>query len=91
MPCKKCESKLTNLATPDVKRDGNKCAVRVNKLIEKKTKKDKLEAKGNQCKVCKVFLHINGKYCNSCAYKQGRCHICGKKMVDVSKHLMSLV
>uniref|UniRef100_A0A3B0NHZ0 Microtubule-associated protein CRIPT, putative n=1 Tax=Theileria annulata TaxID=5874 RepID=A0A3B0NHZ0_THEAN len=59
MPCKKCESKLSKLATPDVKRDG------VNKLIEKKAKKDKLEAKGNQCKICKVFLHINGKYCNA--------------------------
>lgn len=91
MPCSKCQKKLSKLVTPDTKRDGTQRAIGVNKLVEKRIQKDKLESNNSQCKNCKAILHIKGKYCNVCAYKQGRCHICGKKMVDVSKHVMSLV
>ncbi|KAL8431639.1 hypothetical protein Efla_005698 [Eimeria flavescens] len=90
MPCEKCEAKLTRLVTPDVK-EGSKRAVGVNKLIEKATKKDKVVIVGTKCKVCKTSLHMKGKYCAPCAHKNGRCWMCGKRIVDVSGHNMSLV
>ncbi|KAK2198262.1 PDZ-binding protein [Babesia duncani] len=91
MPCKNCERKLGKLATPDVKSDGNRCSIGVHKLIEKRCQKDKMEAKDSKCKGCKAFLHVKAKYCISCAYKKGKCHICGRKIMDVSRHTMSLV
>ncbi|CDJ56169.1 postsynaptic protein CRIPT, putative [Eimeria maxima] len=90
MPCEKCEAKFTKLVTPDVK-EGSKRIVGVNKLIEKATKKDKIVIVGSKCKICKTALHMKGKYCAPCAHKNGRCWMCGKRIVDVTKHNMSLV
>lgn len=90
MPCAKCEKKLTKLATPDVK-EAHKRAINVNKLIEKKSKKDRLAPAGATCQKCKAPLHVQGKYCPMCAHRDGRCYICGKRIFDTSRHCMSIV
>lgn len=90
MPCAKCEKKLASLATPNV-HEGHKRLVGVNKLMEKKKVKDRLFPDGAKCKTCSAPLHVNGKYCPSCAHRQGLCHLCGKQIFDTSQHCMSQV
>jgi len=90
MPCDNCQKKLTKLATPDV-REGNRRAVGVNKLIEKKSQKDKLLSAGSKCQTCRSAIHMKGKYCPSCSHREGRCWMCGKKIFNTKEHCMSLV
>ncbi|CCJ30633.1 unnamed protein product [Pneumocystis jirovecii] len=45
---------------------------------------------GTGCSVCKQRTHhLGAKYCPSCAYKQGKCSICGKKILDTSAYKQS--
>ncbi|CCF75832.1 cysteine-rich PDZ-binding protein, putative (CRIPT) [Babesia microti strain RI] len=90
MPCEKCESKMRSLVTPNVSRDGSKRQVGVNKLVEIRGNRNFNDVSKGVCKICKTQLRINGKYCPS-AYREGKCNICGKKMIDLSGHNMSMV
>mmetsp|Transcript_22777 Transcript_22777/g.53155 ORF Transcript_22777/g.53155 Transcript_22777/m.53155 type:complete len:103 (-) Transcript_22777:33-341(-) len=101
MVCTKCEAKLAKLANPDVWRDGGRNStkdskdggrkVKENMLLKNNNfKKDKANPYQSKCKVCRQALHQKGEYCSACAYQGGFCAMCGKKMVDVSGHLMSL-
>ena len=103
MPCKKCEKKLKKLATPDVWKKGARNTIGgkhggiklgVNKLIEKKRFKfRKLGGKIAACagKDCKKKVKDNDKYCNLCAYKAGRCKMCGIKILKVKNYKQSNV
>ena len=44
---------------------------------------------GSKCELCKSVLHQEGKYCHPCAYKKGLCAMCGKQVMDTSKHKQS--
>lgn len=90
MPCEKCEQKLRKLPTPDVRNSSNRFTG-ANKLLHYDSSKNKFIPQNRKCKQCKNQLHVDGKYCSVCAYKLGKCHLCGKTITDVSSHNMSLV
>eukprot|EP01066_Platyproteum_vivax_P002376 Platyproteum_vivax@DN128_c0_g1_i1.p2 len=99
MVCDKCEKKLSKLVTPDVWKDGARNVVGgkdggrkagENAMVTKK-KNNRFEPYGKKCGVCKSSLYQDGVYCAGCAHKKGACKLCGKSMVDVSKHNMSMV
>mmetsp|Transcript_51456 Transcript_51456/g.107040 ORF Transcript_51456/g.107040 Transcript_51456/m.107040 type:complete len:102 (+) Transcript_51456:76-381(+) len=101
MVCAKCEKKLAKLANPDVWREGgrnntmrdkDKGARTINEnMLLKHKQTNKANPYANKCKTCKCTLHQPGVYCAQCAYQNGFCAMCGKKIVDVSNHLMSTV
>ncbi|KAI8079082.1 PDZ-binding protein [Gilbertella persicaria] len=95
MVCKKCEKKLTTLATPDKWKDGAKNVVpgssgrklNQNKLLSRsaKIRFDPLQA--NKCRICKNKLHQDkAHYCQECAYKKGICSMCGKQVLDTTAY-----
>lgn len=95
MPCKKCEKKLKKLVTPDVWKKGARNIIGgrhggiklgVNKIIEKK--KYKFGGKLADCKGknCKKRLKDGEKYCNLCAYKEGRCKMCGVRILNTKSY-----
>ena len=45
---------------------------------------------GYKCKTCKKTLQGNFIYCTACAFKDGRCAMCGKRQIDTSEMKMSL-
>mmetsp|Transcript_134328 Transcript_134328/g.189833 ORF Transcript_134328/g.189833 Transcript_134328/m.189833 type:complete len:103 (-) Transcript_134328:61-369(-) len=102
MVCGKCEKKLAKLANPDVWREGGRNntmrdkdkgarTINENMLLKHKTYQQKGNPYASKCKHCKCALHQPGVYCSQCAYANGFCAMCGKKMVDVSNHIMSTV
>lgn len=90
MPCEKCEQKLRKLPTPNVG-DSSSRYSGANKLLQYNSSKHKFDSQKRKCKECNSQLHTEGKYCPVCAYKLGKCHLCGKTVTDVSSHNMSLV
>eukprot|EP00931_Biecheleriopsis_adriatica_P053609 TRINITY_DN31415_c0_g2_i1.p1 TRINITY_DN31415_c0_g2~~TRINITY_DN31415_c0_g2_i1.p1 ORF type:complete len:101 (+),score=16.40 TRINITY_DN31415_c0_g2_i1:85-387(+) len=98
MVCAKCEKKLAKLANPDVWREGGRNntmngkpggrTINENMLLKHK-QVNKSNPYGSKCKHCKCTLHQQGVYCSQCAYQNGFCAMCGKKIVDTSLHLMS--
>ena len=85
MVCRKCESKLSTLITPDVQKAGSKNTVtgsagrkiNENKLLGGKNK-HKFAPYSTKCKVCKSTCNQKGAtYCQGCAYKKGsqQCHL----------------
>ncbi|CAA9988475.1 cysteine-rich PDZ-binding protein, putative [Plasmodium knowlesi strain H] len=90
MPCEKCEKKLKKLPTPDVKKSSSR-SYGGNKLLEYKNNKQKFNPNKSKCKKCNSQLHFDGKYCSTCAYKLGKCHLCGKTISDNSAHNMSII
>ena len=102
MPCKKCEKKLKKLITPDVWKKGARNIIGgkhggiklgVNKLIEKRKKFGKFGGKLSICAGpnCKKKLKDNDKYCSMCAYKLGRCKMCGIKILKIANYKQSIV
>ncbi|QSL64763.1 hypothetical protein MERGE_002065 [Pneumocystis wakefieldiae] len=103
MVCSECEKKGISLATPSVKKKseiymGSEMAkiaatserkIGENKLLSNSAKK-RYDPYGVGCKTCKQRTHhLGAKYCPGCAYKQGRCSICGKKIMDTSAYKQS--
>ncbi|SOV78300.1 cysteine-rich PDZ-binding protein, putative [Plasmodium sp. gorilla clade G3] len=88
MPCEKCEQKLKKLPTPDVNNSVNR-SFGSNKLLLYNNKQK--FNNNRKCKQCNSQLHVDGKYCSMCAYKLGKCHICGKTITDNSAHNMSII
>jgi len=94
MVCESCEKKLNTVICPDPWKDGARNTtesggrkINENKLLKAKRKVTPYGAKGaslvvQKCKQCKGQLHQQGLYCNLCAYKQGVCSMCGKKILD---------
>lgn len=100
MVCTKCEKKLKSLANPDVWRDGGKNSTQYGKagaravgqnMLLKHKQKERFNPYQNKCKICRSAMSQQGEYCPGCAYKQGVCQMCGKKMVDVSMHNQTMV
>lgn len=98
MVCSKCEKKLAKLANPDVWREGGRNSTMYGKsggrvigenMLLKHKARDKANPYQSKCKTCKCSVHQQGVYCSECAYKNGLCAMCGKKMVDVSNHLQT--
>lgn len=96
MVCKKCEKKLSKLATPDVWKKGARNTIGgkdggiklgVNKLIKKrKMGYGAVGSMAQKCCGCKKRLIQKHKYCNLCAYKIGRCKVCGIKILKTTNY-----
>ena len=43
----------------------------------------------SKCKICKQSLHQEGIYCQTCAYSQGFCSMCGIRVMDTTFYNMS--
>ncbi|KAI9141351.1 cysteine-rich PDZ-binding protein-like protein [Paraphysoderma sedebokerense] len=97
MVCKKCEKKLAKTATSDVWKDGSRNAtigkdrkLNENKLLTKGKAAARFNPYSSKCKICKQTVHQQGSnYCQSCAYKEGICAMCGVKILDTSGYKMS--
>lgn len=106
MVCKKCETKLGVLATPDVWKQG----ARVGSTVEGRDRTGrnmllavnagqkglKVTSKINPyaigCKICKNPVHHKGgRYCQYCSYKKGLCSMCGIKIMDTTMYRQSIV
>eukprot|EP00389_Voromonas_pontica_P012061 GDKH01018492.1.p2 GENE.GDKH01018492.1~~GDKH01018492.1.p2 ORF type:complete len:93 (+),score=5.52 GDKH01018492.1:116-394(+) len=92
MVCDKCEKKQAKLATPSVWKAGTDARkIGGNKLLDKRSKAINLDPYGCKCKNCNSSMHVKGVYCTDCAYKEGRCQMCGKKTLDTKMYKMSMV
>lgn len=105
MVCGDCEKKkLTTICVPDKWTDGarnvastsSNAGIKVgktNKLLSKLKSTSAMPSAPVKfsCRICKNKVQTNMNYCNDCAHKKGICTMCGKKVVDVSQHKMSLV
>lgn len=60
--------------------------VNENKMLSKKKSWQPYSAK---CKVCKSNLPQNYAYCQACAYRNGLCAMCGKKILDTTAYKQS--
>ncbi|KAJ3415319.1 hypothetical protein HDV05_005189 [Chytridiales sp. JEL 0842] len=97
MVCSKCEKKLSTVITPEVWKDGSKNSVvgsagrkiNDNKLLSSKNK-NKFAPYERKCKSCASRVHQMGAtYCQKCAYKEGKCALCGVKILDTSMYKQS--
>jgi len=84
MVCEDCHNKLERLVTPEVK-FGSKSTlanvkVNVNMILSKK--KDALDSLGVKCLICKTRVESKNKYCLTCAFTNGLCEMCGKKISE---------
>ena len=100
MVCKKCEAKLTSLATPSTFKDapGSSTSsssgrrVNENKLL---TSRKKGTSGSNpyqhNCKICKsITAGPKHKYCQGCSYKNGICAMCGVQILDTRNYRQSM-
>ncbi|EIM21732.1 hypothetical protein WALSEDRAFT_63965 [Wallemia mellicola CBS 633.66] len=96
MVCAKCEKKQTKVAAPDPFRNKSLGAsASTSKQTDERNDlgKNKLLSKnrylpyaaktgGSKCKVCKqTTARPDAKYCQNCAYKRGKCSVCGVKQM----------
>ncbi|KAL6779555.1 hypothetical protein ACKKBG_A12745 [Auxenochlorella protothecoides x Auxenochlorella symbiontica] len=93
MVCTKCEKKLAKVACPDKWKDGANNTVESggrkvneNKMLSKKRGWQPYAAK---CTLCKNNLQAGYTYCQGCAYRDGLCAMCGKKILDTSSYRQS--
>ncbi|EPZ34833.1 PDZ-binding protein, CRIPT domain-containing protein [Rozella allomycis CSF55] len=98
MVCSKCEKKLPKLATVDTWKQGSRNTIEGGgrKLSENKllrpTSRNTFMPYQNKCKICKQRVNLEkANYCHSCAYKNGICAICGRKVLDTSLYQQSSV
>ncbi|KAJ1507696.1 hypothetical protein HMI54_003906 [Coelomomyces lativittatus] len=98
MVCKKCEQKLTKLATPEVRKAnaGNTALVAnesigsSSRLAKSKFSVKKVNPYSRMCLQCKQPVHLKeGKYCQQCAYKKGICAMCGIQILDTQRYKQS--
>jgi len=100
MVCQKCEAKLSATVTPDVWKEGAKNvgkqreSTTTNRLLSDKRKAGSrfspYEASETKCKLCKSQVHQEGgHYCQACAYKNGICAMCGRKVLDTTNYKQS--
>ncbi|CEH17606.1 Microtubule-associated protein CRIPT [Ceraceosorus bombacis] len=59
-----------------------------NKLI---SSKGRYAPTSTKCKTCGTNASQGFMYCQGCSYKRGVCAMCGKMIMDTSKHKMSSV
>ena len=104
MVCESCQTKVTKLAVPDKWKDGARNSVgstgssasggskalKTNKALIGKFKVE-TTSQHKICRICKSKTQPPHNFCNDCSHKKGLCSMCGKKVVDTSKHNMSLV
>ena len=89
---------IVEYSVPDKWKDGSRNnlalggikAGKTNKVLQKKTISDKYIPSERICKICRSKIQSNMFYCNDCAHQKGICTMCGKKVIDTSKHRMSL-
>jgi cysteine-rich PDZ-binding protein len=98
MVCESCEARLSKVIVPDKWKDGAKNTVtsggtvagKTNKALGKLKAHDAYIPKEQICRICKTKTQFGYNFCNNCAHKKGLCTMCGKKVIDTSKHVMSL-
>jgi hypothetical protein len=98
MVCDSCQSKVSKIIVPDKWKDGARNTVafgavkgtKTNKALAAKKQSAQWIPSENTCRLCKSKTLVNMHFCNDCAHKKGICSMCGKKVVDVSSHRMSL-
>ncbi len=63
-----------------------------NKILTNLTSSNSSRASPYQfkCKVCKKGLVGQHIYCSACAFQEGKCSMCGKKVIDTEGHKMTL-
>lgn len=79
-----CPDKWKDGANNTVESGGRK--VNENKMLSKKRGWQPYAAK---CTLCKNNLQAGYTYCQGCAYRDGLCAMCGKKILDTSSYRQS--
>jgi hypothetical protein len=99
MVCKDCEKKLGRVICPDPWKSGSRNTIESggrkvgeNKMLSSRKARFAPYMKFTKCLSCKQPVHQTGsKYCQGCAYKNGICSMCGKKILDVKLYVQSTV
>lgn len=99
MVCTKCEKKLTKLVTPSVWKKSGKTGKGVNPETGAKTKigqnmllKNRKALKNKffkKCKKCSKSVTGQHLFCNLCGYKEGKCTMCGVKIISTKFYKQS--
>jgi hypothetical protein len=94
MVCSKCEKLLQTKAEPKMpsnmvlKGTHNDRKIGINMLLEKK--KFGFNPLASNCLKCKKRLAGDDKYCNMCAYTEGKCKMCGVKILCTMTYRQSV-
>jgi len=94
MVCTKCEKQLQSQSAPKIGSKAvstgktNERKIGVNMLLEKK--KFGFNPIASNCLKCKKRLPGNDKYCNLCAYQEGKCKMCGVKILNTDTYKQSV-
>lgn len=93
MPCSKCENLIksknaSKLGSKGVTKEKNfERKVGLNMLLERN--KCGFNPAGSNCFKCKKRLPNDDKFCNLCAYQQGKCKMCGVKILCTDTYKQS--
>ena len=91
MVCAKCEAKLATLVVADKWKPGAQPRPAASgPLRSAGSKLGAPPAPPRPCRACKSSVHLAGAhYCQSCAYKNGICAMCGTRVLDTTAYKMS--
>jgi hypothetical protein len=92
MVCEDCARKNEKLVTPVMysessDKTGASKSVIKNMILHKR--KYEFDPMGIRCLTCKGRVENKNKYCLTCAYKNGICEMCGKKLVNTKLYKYS--
>ena len=88
MDCEKCAQKLRKVIAPDPFTRTSEQLKTSRKVNENKHLSDlgRHVIGSSKCEICKKSLHQDGRFCQTCAFQQGKCAMCGLEVQDVSMH-----
>ena len=88
MVCEKCAQKLRKVIAPDPFTRTSEQLKTSRKVNENKHLSDlgRHVIGSSKCEICKKSLHQDGRFCQTCAFQQGKCAMCGLEVQDVSMH-----
>lgn len=94
MVCGKCEKAMKTKNEPKTstktvtKEKNNERKVGINMLLEKK--RVGFNPAVSNCLKCKKRLPSDDKYCLMCAYQEGKCKMCGVKILSTDTYKQSV-
>lgn len=91
MVCESCEKKLSKVIVPDkwkdgarnVSDDGGRATVHRNSLLTVRGKDQRFLPSSRTCRLCKSKVAQDAYYCQLCAFHNGICAVCGKRVDDL--------
>mmetsp|Transcript_5279 Transcript_5279/g.16601 ORF Transcript_5279/g.16601 Transcript_5279/m.16601 type:complete len:298 (-) Transcript_5279:43-936(-) len=91
MVCDACASKLSKVIVPDkwkagarnVSDDGGRETRHRNTLLSVRGKDQRFLPSARSCRICRSKVAQDAYYCQTCAFQNGICAMCGKRVEDL--------